>query len=452
LADDQNPKPEDLECLCKLLSTIGQQLERGGAVKGQAGMTHAQLQARQKDEAAKGRKMMDAYFARIQRLVDNKSLDSRLKFMLMDIQEQKSRGWAVRRKAEGPMKIEVGGWVDGWVGGWVGGYEGVGREGGALHPQREESACRFHHNSILKQSPTYPPPPQQDVHRAARREADNVARNDRGGRGGGPPGRGGSYGDLPRRGSGVDHLRRDELPTAPMKAQLGARTASTEISLRPQGFGGSKGASPMRGAGEKRPPSAAPLRTSSSGAADQLPPTGRSSSSQHVQQQASQQRRSSGGDDDEGSAAGSGRHSEAEAGASGGGAAAVLSETEVHGHLDSIVKLLFGQADDTGETPQALLRAVADSADDVGGALQELLRACLDVRGVPLEERLEKPKVGRVGVGEMGRGRWQGLGPVCQQRCRRVDSPLLLPAHNPLTPPHPFQTPFTNTGIPPVPA
>jgi translation initiation factor 4G len=107
LQDDQNPKLEDLECLCKLLTTVGQQLERGGAVKGQAGMTQSQLVARQKEEAAKGRKMMDAYFARIQRLVDNKSLDSRLKFMLMDIQEQRSRGWAVRRKAEGPMKIEV---------------------------------------------------------------------------------------------------------------------------------------------------------------------------------------------------------------------------------------------------------------------------------------------------------------------------------------------------------
>ncbi len=107
LQDDQNPKLEDLECLCKLLTTIGQQLERGGMVKGQAGMTQAQAAARAKEEAAKGRKLMDAYFARIQRLVDNKSLDSRLKFMLMDIQEQRSRGWAVRRKAEGPMKIEV---------------------------------------------------------------------------------------------------------------------------------------------------------------------------------------------------------------------------------------------------------------------------------------------------------------------------------------------------------
>jgi translation initiation factor 4G len=105
--DDVNPKLEDLECLCKLLSTIGGQLERGGVVKGQAGMTQATVAVKQKEEAAKGKKMMDAYFARIQRLVENKALDSRLRFMLMDIQEQRSRGWVVRRKAEGPMRIEV---------------------------------------------------------------------------------------------------------------------------------------------------------------------------------------------------------------------------------------------------------------------------------------------------------------------------------------------------------
>ena len=78
-------------------------------VKGSAGMTQAQAAARQKDEAGKGRKLMDAYFQRIQRLVDNKALDSRLRFMLLEVQEQRSRGWAVRRKAEGPMKIEVRG-------------------------------------------------------------------------------------------------------------------------------------------------------------------------------------------------------------------------------------------------------------------------------------------------------------------------------------------------------
>jgi hypothetical protein len=38
LQDDQNPRAEDIECLCKLLSTVGQQLE-SPQVKGKAGMS-----------------------------------------------------------------------------------------------------------------------------------------------------------------------------------------------------------------------------------------------------------------------------------------------------------------------------------------------------------------------------------------------------------------------------
>ncbi|KAI8471249.1 MAG: MIF4G domain-containing protein [Monoraphidium minutum] len=339
LADDINPKLEDLECLCKLLSTIGQQLERGGVVKGSAGMTQAQLAGKQKDKAAEGRKLMDAYFGRIQRLVDKKDLDSRLRFLLMDIQEQRSRGWAVRRKAEGPMKIE-------------------------------------------------------EVHRAAKREADNVAaRNDPRGNRGPPPGRGppGGYGapEMPRRPSGVDHLRRDELPTAPMKAALGARTASTEISLRPQGFG-LKGASPMRGAGERRPLIGVASRM---GAPEQPPPPARPAPPMAQQQQQPAPPPARPGPPQRGSeegaasasAGGSARPSEA-----GGGTP--LSEAEVQGRVTSIVKLLFGQADDTGETPEALLAGLVAGAEDVGGALQQLLHQCLDVRGVPLDERFEKPK------------------------------------------------------------
>ena len=72
-------------------------------------MNQQQLAAKQKEAAQQGKGRMDAYFLRIQRLVENKSLDSRLRFMLMDIQEQRNRGWEARRKAEGPMKIEVRG-------------------------------------------------------------------------------------------------------------------------------------------------------------------------------------------------------------------------------------------------------------------------------------------------------------------------------------------------------
>lgn len=293
-----------------------------------------------------------------------------------------------------------------------------------LHAVHQQSTCITATTQPLHLSLT-PLSILQEVHRAAKREQDNVAaRNDRGG-GRGPPGRGppgAAYGEMPRRPGGVDHLRRDELPTAPMKAQLGARTASTEISLRPQGFG-LKGASPMRGAGERRPAATA---VGTRMAPEQPPPPARTAQQPSQQQQrepALQQQRSG---EEESSAPDSGRPSEA------GGAA--LSEVEVHGHVESIVKLLFGQTDDTGETPQELLRAVVSNAEDVGGALQQLLRQCLDVRGVPLEERLEKPKVGaRKGLGEyrcLGSAESPAikvLGRICQDysccssRCRMVD-------------------------------
>ena len=73
----------------------------------------------------------------------------------------------------------------------------------------------------------------EDVHKEARREAQTIAR-------------GGSSrlerGDS-RRDSGAlnfpsrsmqdsQHLRRDDLPTAPLAATLGSRTASSDLSLR----------------------------------------------------------------------------------------------------------------------------------------------------------------------------------------------------------------------------
>lgn len=63
----------------------------------------------QKQAAANGRRFMDAYFERIRRLSSAEKLESRLRFMLMDVIEQRARGWESRRKKEGPMKIEVRG-------------------------------------------------------------------------------------------------------------------------------------------------------------------------------------------------------------------------------------------------------------------------------------------------------------------------------------------------------
>lgn len=45
LADDQSPRAEDVECLCKLLTTVGQQLETP-QVKGRAGMSQSEVRVR----------------------------------------------------------------------------------------------------------------------------------------------------------------------------------------------------------------------------------------------------------------------------------------------------------------------------------------------------------------------------------------------------------------------
>ncbi len=59
LADVAAPKQEDLECLAKLMSTVGRQLDNPNA-----------------------KNHMDAYFQRVSMLSKNMSLESRIRFML----------------------------------------------------------------------------------------------------------------------------------------------------------------------------------------------------------------------------------------------------------------------------------------------------------------------------------------------------------------------------------
>jgi translation initiation factor 4G len=67
---------------------------------------------------------MDAYCLRMQRYTEAAGLDSRLRFMIMDVLDMRRAGWAARRKQEGPKKIddihkvregEGGGVSPGWV-------------------------------------------------------------------------------------------------------------------------------------------------------------------------------------------------------------------------------------------------------------------------------------------------------------------------------------------------
>jgi translation initiation factor 4G len=83
LGQYQDPDEEDLEALCKLMSTIGEMIDH-----------------------QKVKENMDAYFDRMKTLSNNMNLSSRVRFMLKDAIDLRKNKWHQRRKVEGPKRIE----------------------------------------------------------------------------------------------------------------------------------------------------------------------------------------------------------------------------------------------------------------------------------------------------------------------------------------------------------
>ncbi|KAA8520411.1 hypothetical protein F0562_014667 [Nyssa sinensis] len=83
LGQYQNPDEEDVEALCKLMSTIGEMIDH-----------------------PKAKEHMDGYFDMIAKLSNNMKLSSRMRFMLKDAIDLRKNKWQQRRKVEGPKKIE----------------------------------------------------------------------------------------------------------------------------------------------------------------------------------------------------------------------------------------------------------------------------------------------------------------------------------------------------------
>ncbi|XAR54216.1 hypothetical protein NMG60_11029250 [Bertholletia excelsa] len=83
LGERQTPDEEDIEALCKLMSTIGEIIDHSRA-----------------------KEHMDAYFDRMSNLSNNMELSSRVRFMLKDAIDLRKNKWQQRRKVEGPKKIE----------------------------------------------------------------------------------------------------------------------------------------------------------------------------------------------------------------------------------------------------------------------------------------------------------------------------------------------------------
>ncbi|XP_057488585.1 eukaryotic translation initiation factor 4G-like [Actinidia eriantha] len=83
LGQYQNPDEEDIEALCKLMSTIGKIIDH-----------------------PKAKEHIDTYFDMMARLSNNMKLSSRVRFMLKDAIDLRKNKWQQRRKVEGPKKIE----------------------------------------------------------------------------------------------------------------------------------------------------------------------------------------------------------------------------------------------------------------------------------------------------------------------------------------------------------
>ncbi|KJZ76029.1 hypothetical protein HIM_04485 [Hirsutella minnesotensis 3608] len=78
------PDEAEIESLCKLLRTIGANL----------------------DQTEKGRPMMDAYFQRIQTMADLPDLQSRMRFMLMDVVDLRRANWHSKEANKGPKTLD----------------------------------------------------------------------------------------------------------------------------------------------------------------------------------------------------------------------------------------------------------------------------------------------------------------------------------------------------------
>ncbi|CAF2264947.1 unnamed protein product [Brassica napus] len=83
LGYDQDPHEENIEALCKLMSTIGVMIDH-----------------------SKAKVHIDAYFDRMKMLSGKEELSSRVRFMLINAIDLRKNKWQERMKVEGPKKIE----------------------------------------------------------------------------------------------------------------------------------------------------------------------------------------------------------------------------------------------------------------------------------------------------------------------------------------------------------
>merc|ERR1719427_2341350 len=137
---------EALECLCRLLNTVGQALDQETLAKLQKG-------------SAQGLNDLTVYFKEMRKLVDEKKTSSRVRFLLQDVIDLKVNGWKKRREDAGPKTIDQ------------------------IHKEIEKEQLE---QKLQHMTPMGPPPGRRDDRRSDRNDRnDDRRRSQKGGPGGG---------------------------------------------------------------------------------------------------------------------------------------------------------------------------------------------------------------------------------------------------------------------------
>ncbi|XP_065561430.1 uncharacterized protein LOC136027920 isoform X2 [Artemia franciscana] len=94
---------EQLECLCKLISTIGKTYEEEYDAKYQRAVAESKRSGKQLQMQLT---KLDVYLDEMRKLSQSEHLSSRIRFMLMDVLDLKQNRWVPRREGEKPKTID----------------------------------------------------------------------------------------------------------------------------------------------------------------------------------------------------------------------------------------------------------------------------------------------------------------------------------------------------------
>lgn len=196
---------ESLECLCRLLTTVGKDLDE-------------ETKGRLSKGRAEGINDLTMYFKEMGKLVSEKQTSSRVRFLMQDVIDLKHNGWKKRREDAGPKTIDE------------------------IHKEIETEQLQ---QKLANLAPSGPPPNRRDDRGGGGRRDDDRKRSQRGER---PGDRGGGGGGMHQGDDGwqnvptrVARSQFEKIDTSKLRNISSAKVDAESMSFGPPKTGGPGG-------------------------------------------------------------------------------------------------------------------------------------------------------------------------------------------------------------------